>query len=364
MKKFLLSSAAVVAFAGAAAAEVEWSGDATLGYNDEVEKGVFWDAGLGVDLSQELNNGWSAAASLDVDLFDTGTAVENGSAGVSGWVVTVENDVVSVSAGDVDTAAESFSFVSEVDADTTASAGGKINDESADYAGENVGVIVTSTIGSIDVAASMQHGTDNQDGAVQLYAGGEFGNITAGLLYASETDTGTSGATTINQDEAILLSAGLAFAGADLTFNAGSVADKARYGVEVSYPVGDITFGAFYTNVDKTNAKAAYGVEAVYEAGALEAKAYYQSVFAVAELGLGVEYDLDNGVEVFAGFVDGDGSSSDYGFYLGGEYDLGGGASVLASYAANDVTGGEFDAVAGGQEDIKDGITLELSLDF
>lgn len=59
MKNILLSSAAIALLAGAASAEVTWSGDAEIGYNDDYEGGFYYDAGLYVNLSQELNNGWT-----------------------------------------------------------------------------------------------------------------------------------------------------------------------------------------------------------------------------------------------------------------------------------------------------------------
>ena len=62
MKKILLSSAAIALLAGAASAEVTWSGDAEIGYNDDWNDGAYYDAGLTVNLSQELNNGWTASA--------------------------------------------------------------------------------------------------------------------------------------------------------------------------------------------------------------------------------------------------------------------------------------------------------------
>lgn len=365
MKKILLSSAAIVAFAGAAAAEVTWSGDAKLGYNNEMldgattKTGTYWEAGLGVKLSQELNNGWSASASLDVDLGNGAGALSGITVDASDWVVTIENDMFSLSAGDVDTAAESFKFASEID--------GGIKDDAEDYASTDAGLLLKATVGQFSVAASAVHPKTaaQETGAFQLVVNGDFGNISAGLLYAQEETQAD-----IAQGEALMVSLGASLGGADLTFNAGKVADQDRYGIKVSYPTGPVTIGAFYSVVKTAAAgddEDAYGADVVYKEGALEAKAYYQTVAGSDEYGLGAQYDLGNGLKVTGGYVDGDSTSDDdFGAYIAAEYDLGGGASFTASYAdgkAGGVGSDDIDTVVGGYE-LNDGLTLELALKF
>jgi opacity protein-like surface antigen len=66
MKRILLASASLVAFAGVAAADhinedtqdgVGLTGSAQIGYNDEIENGFFVEGDLGFTLARELNNG-------------------------------------------------------------------------------------------------------------------------------------------------------------------------------------------------------------------------------------------------------------------------------------------------------------------
>ena len=75
MKRILLASASIVAFAGAASAEITFNGEASLGYNDteaesdgttggDEDRGFYWDAELGITMSQELDNGLVAAATV------------------------------------------------------------------------------------------------------------------------------------------------------------------------------------------------------------------------------------------------------------------------------------------------------------
>lgn len=350
MKNILLSSAAIVAFAGAAAAEVSWSADAELGYNDDVEDGVYWSAGLGVSASQELNNGFTASASLDIDL---DTAADGAFSGIevdaSDWVVTLENDAFALSFGDVDTAVESFSFVSAADEDIA-------GDEASDFAGADAGILLTGTVGAANFALStIVDGSDT--GAMQAFVGGEFGNFNAGLLYTEED-------TVFGQAEAVLVSLGATFGGADLLFNAGEIDDVTVYGLEVTYPVGPVTLGAYYLTADVAGDSDAYGISADYEEGAIAVAAFYEEVFGDDGYGLEASYDLGNGLVVGAGYIGGDNEGDDQAAYIVAEYDLGGGASLLASYADAEIEGSDdIDTGLGGYE-LLDGLTLELSLEF
>lgn len=80
MKRILLASASLVAFAGVAAADhvnedtadgISLSGSATIGYNDEIENGFFVEGDLGFTLARELNNGLLAAVTFGLDIEDT-----------------------------------------------------------------------------------------------------------------------------------------------------------------------------------------------------------------------------------------------------------------------------------------------------
>ena len=370
MKKILLASASIVAFAGAAAAEVNFAGDAKLGYNDDVEDGFYWDAGLTAKLSQELDNGVSVAASLDIDLAKT-TAGAVGAVSASDWVVTISNADGSLAFGDVATAASTFAFVGDMDAG--------INDHSEDYAASDAGLLAQYSLGDFSVAASAQlaaTGTGNAatnmagaDGATQVAAAGSFGGINVGILsVADETDTD------IAQNDALLVSLGGTFAGLDVTVNAGNVNDVDRMGVAVSYAVGDYTLGASYSD-DDGNAEATTQVSVAYASGPLSAKGYYTDnrggVNGDDEWSVAVAYDMGNGLVINAGMIDGDtagaGTDDDQYNYIVADYNLGGGASFLVSYAdANDdatANSADIDTTLGGYE-LKSGLTAQLKLAF
>ena len=80
MKSILLTTTAIVAFAGVAAADghtnVGLSGSATLGYNnDDVfgEDGFYWDTQLKIAMSAALDNGITASATFGIEIDDEGS---------------------------------------------------------------------------------------------------------------------------------------------------------------------------------------------------------------------------------------------------------------------------------------------------
>ncbi len=358
MKKILLSSAAIALLAGAASAEVTWSGDAEIGYNDDWNDGAYYDAGLTVNLSQELNNGWTASASLDIDLeSDTDTTYSMGTVDSSDWVLTLSNDMFALSFGDVDTAYASFSGVSALyDNDFFAPF-----DEAADYAGTTAGILVTGSFGMVSGALSYVvvddgagEGTNDGDlDGAQLYLGAEFGMVDAGLFYDDVL-------------EMTVVNLGTTLAGAEFNFSVMDYFNETGYGIDVSYPVGPVTLGAYFASVDSEEA---YGVSAEYSDGPITVAAYYNEEFlGEAEYALEGAYDFGSGLVVTAGYIDGDSvSDNDYASYVVAEYDLGGGASFLASYAdANNaaaVSTDDIDTGLGGYE-LKSGATLALSFSF
>ncbi|WP_417268324.1 porin [Celeribacter baekdonensis] len=377
MKNILLSSAAIVLLAGAASAEVTWTGDAEIGYNDDVEDGVYWDAGLYVTMSQELNNGWTASAVLDVDL-DNGTTYSLGDTSTSDWVLTLSNDMFSFSAGDVDTAMASFTYVPGLFALTDALDDGfgfdTLSDDSSDYLGADAGLLVSATYGqftgvysAVEVAGDL--------GAQQLFLGGDFDVVEAGFFYAEE-DTTASFAS-----EQIALTLAGSFAGFEVTGSYGTtdyfgLGDLTAYGIQVAYPVGPVTVGAYYTayDVDGGSVDPAYGISVDYAEGPITLAAYYgvgvvfdgsSIIDDAAEYAIEGAYDMGNGLVVTAGYIDGDDNDdNDFASYIVAEYDLGGGASFLASYADAVVEGtDDIDTGVGGYE-LNDGATLSLTFSF
>ncbi|ATG48208.1 hypothetical protein CEW89_11915 [Celeribacter ethanolicus] len=397
MKNILLSSAAIALLAGAASAEVTWSGDAEIGYNDDYEDGFYWDAGLYINMSQELNNGWTASASLDIDLEDSsqGSTFKLGDVDSSDWVVSISNDMFGLSFGDVDTAYASFKGVSALyDNDFFAPM-----DEAADlqdFIDEQVdngtlpalgapsvdgGLLLTAEYGNYSAAASVVSVDGDTDETGQIALAADFGMFTAGLFYAENVifyglpydDTIVDGI-----DDMTVLSLGASFGGADFTASVMDFAGETGYGLEVAYPVGPVTLGAYYASYDMPfyGSEEAYGVSVDYSDGPLTVAAYFEEDFVGAqEYAIEGQYDFGMGLVVTAGYIDGDDDGTlgaldgddDYATYIVAEYDLGGGASFLASYAdANSVAAestDDIDTGIGGYE-LYSGATVSLSFSF
>jgi len=182
MKRILLASTAIVAFAGAAAADghtgVSFGGDAELGYNDDFDNGIFWSFGLTVSGAMELDNGLTATISGDVELInapetnDNGTPndttddfVENdgGNSAFDGNEVEIDDLVIGIASetaslkfGDTAPAADTMysSAVTNVDADS-------FNDED-DLENEDAVLIGRMSFGATEVGLSYAVETSNQ----------------------------------------------------------------------------------------------------------------------------------------------------------------------------------------------------------
>lgn len=399
MKNILLSSAAIALLAGAASAEVTWSGDAEIGYNDDYEDGFYWDAGLYVNLSQELNNGWTASASLDIDLEEDaqGSTYSLGTVDSSDWVLSLSNDMFGLSFGDVDTALASFDYVTGlfdvVDAIDDFQGIDTLSDDSSDYMSwddyyavvdaesANAGLLVTASYNQFSAAySSVTVGGDL--GAQQLYLGADFDMVEVGFFYQEEDFDD------VMATETYALTVAGTFAGVEVMGSYGTtdyfgLGDIDAYGIEVAYPVGPVTLGAYYTAYDISGGGSidpSYGISVDYADGPLTIAAYYEVgvifdgldvIDGADEYAVEGQYDFGNGLVVTAGYIDGDDyNDNDYAAYVVAEYDLGGGATFLASYA--DHTNYE-DGFFGATDDIDTGLggyelysgaTVSLSFEF
>ena len=116
MKSILLTSTALVAFAGAAAADghtnISHELAATLGYNSENdgigEDGFYWEGNLKTTASAELNNGVMASAYFEATIAgDNGTSADDGGQDLvsSDFVLSLTGANAGIHFGDTGTAA-------------------------------------------------------------------------------------------------------------------------------------------------------------------------------------------------------------------------------------------------------------------
>lgn len=336
MKSILLASASIVAFAGVAAAEVSFSGSAELGYQDSTgaaagaddEYGYFAAINLDVALSAELDNGLTVTASADVDELDAGDA------DFGGVTLKIASETASLTYGDVENAAAAlWDGVGSMDADGFYEQDG----ETVLRADATFGGFETAV--SYEVDAAM---TGLQD--LNVAAKGSVGSFSTIFAYEAG-DT---------HDEIFAVRAGTTFGGADIALGYASneTTGAASTGVEVVYPVGPVTVTASYVmeevGDDNWDIKAAYANGPI----AVSVKTDESDDWEVEG-----SYDAGNGLNVFAGIVDG---GDDY--YVAGTYGLGGGAEILVAYVED---GGALNGDNEiGAKDLENGTTVAVTFEF
>lgn len=338
MKKILLSSAAVFAFAGAAFAEVTITGDAELGVNEEINGGVYWGVGLTVKASGDVGNGWTAAGSLDIDLDEgANTTFGLGSIDASDWVLSLSSDMGGLYFGDTALAADKYwAGVTNMNDDGFAENGDGTEEAvlRLEYIGSSFEVAISTMVGS---AAAGQGQTDGLTfgamadlGSVSLYAAYQDDDVTGGSIYG--------------------VSAGVMVGGVDLMLAyASSDAGNTSTGLSASYGLGDVTVGVFYVLEDVEDDN--YGVTVGYESGPLSIDAFFHGG-GDEDLGLHVGYEVASGTSVYVGHSDDDGS------YVGVEHELSDYATFTFSYG-DDVGNDEI-----GPQEYLDGLDINLSLTF
>lgn len=366
MKSILLASTALVAFAGAAAADahaetgVSFGGEATLGYNDANDlggtgDGFYWDANVAVTMTAALDNGLTVEATFDFDVADNNLGQDLVS---GGYVLTLSSDIASLSVGDLDPVAEDR--WDGVDGSTVA--GFNDQDVHFDVAGFEAMLVGEATIAGFTAAVSYgldADGVTAEDSldAMQIHVAGSFGDFGVELAYQEEF-AGTP--------QILGVGASASFAGADIKVSYIDDETESSTGISVSYPVGPVVIGGYYSMNDV--AEDNFGVSADYNSGPISVSAAYDvdggeaGADDVASYELDASYDVGNGLTVLAGAFGTDVDGDDMGFYAAATYDLGGGAELLFSYAddGDDAVRGED---LGGPE-YKEGITIEASFAF
>ena len=366
MKRILLASASIVAFAGAAAAEVTFSGDATLGYNDtdnalvgDDNIGFYWDASVDVTLSQALDNGLTATATFGLNVADNNLGESTES---SDYVLSLTSDTAGLYFGNTEFAAVThWTGAGEMD-----------NDGFSEEDGETV-LRGDLTYGGVNASVSYavdtdQVGSDTSDQLQQLSFGvdGTFGTFSFAFAYQEEAlpeyaDAGGD----FNGNEIIGVSVNTSVAGADIrvAYASDETAGENSIGLSATYPFGPVTIGAYYVleSADDTDA---YGVTAEYVSGPLAISASYEidqeddgTSNQTEDWELTGSYEVGNGITAYAGVVD---AGDDY--YVSALMTLGDGASLLVSYVTTGDTENGDDET--GPNDYQTGATVELGFSF
>jgi hypothetical protein len=384
MKSILLTTTAIVAFAGVAAADentgVAFSGSATLGYNDDSNdyigdySGFYWEGNLGVEMTQTLDNGLTAGVVFDFDIQDSLEEDPNYEMEASGFLLSLTSDIAGLYVGETTFAAETYwSGAGDMEADGFSESDGEVV-----LRGE---VMYGSVTGGLSyVLADSEYdvvGDDQDEDTDQLSVGvnAEFGGMYSLAVAYQEESVGDIGGydndtnDDFNFDEVFGVSFGASVAGADIrvAYASNETTGNNSTGIQVAYPFGPVTGTVYYVSEDDGTGEDNYGVTVAYADGPIAVTLDYDYDQGVNKVGVDGSYDVGNGLTVLAGMYDQSDSAAaaDDGtdFYVAGSMDLGGGASLLVSYADAETGGAIGDDEVGGP-DYQVGTTVELSFAF
>lgn len=371
MYRILLATTALVSLAGAASAEITWSGQVELGYNDEEQvddgEGVIATAEITPNLSVELDYGLTVEAEAtlifldyegDDGNFDTDDLSDDFEA--ESFVLTLSDENFGLSIGTVDFAPDTY----------WKSAGDMESDDFSEADGET-GILFTGAYGPLSFGVSGVVHTD--DFAVGGNGTGEFDQLGVAVNGTFETfdfsaayqeEAAFAFDPNENDDfedaEVFALSVGTTFQNVDvrLGYARNETADTDSTGIELGYGYQDFDFGAYF--VSESVGGDNWGLSAAYESGPIAAEAYYEDEQGSYLAGIEGSYELREGVVLLAGVIDDEDANDDGGAYIGAEFDLGNDATFQISYVEADAE----DEDEFGAPEFRNGATALLTIEF
>jgi outer membrane protein OmpU len=332
MKNILLTSTALVAFAGAAAADVAISGYAEMGIfsADSVDTSslvitqgntqFFTDIDVTFSMSGQTDNGLTFGAAVDLDESVSGTGNNADDGGVA---IFISGNFGTLTMGDTDGA--------------------------LDWAGTDIGNI--GNPGSL---------ADDETAHVAYIGNGLDGVYDGQILRYNYSFGDFAVAVSLEQDDTDTVDDGFAI-GARYSMDMGGV------GVDFGVGYQEVTFRSTVTDLTSRYAGlvagddlSILGLSVVGNFGDFQAGINYADISSDTQpladgdyIGFGVGYSA-NGLSVHANYAELDSANDRDGFGLAVAYDLGGGASVKGAYGSGSV----------GDSETIDSFSLGLALSF
>ncbi|MGB2196762.1 MAG: porin, partial [Planktomarina sp.] len=285
--------------AGIAAAEVTFSGTAEFGYNDtDHATGAsasepFSDMDLNIAFSKELDNGYTAAASVELDYAN---ANQGNDISASDALISLTNADSGIHYGDTKHAAQNaWSSVGSMDNDAFRAADGEMVTR-ADM-----------MFGAAKVSVSLGDDTNlNNPNATPPVVANEKDYLslgitgTAGELSYALAHQGANTAWLDNDDNSAASQQATTGVRVSTTWGGATVAlghakndNGGSTGVEVSYPMGAYTTTASYVAEGATGAEANWDVKVAYAEGALGVTV---ATDESDDWNVDVSYDMGNGM--------------------------------------------------------------------
>ncbi len=364
MKNVLLTTTALVAFAGSAFAAshqgVSFSGSAELKYNDL--DGFSYGADLDVTGMTDLGNGITVSLTYGIAL-DSNASPTTTNATLTGDpfpTLTIESMYGTLSYGESpEMANDHFSDTDGMDL------GFNDKDDFEDELGPwDVATLrfdssysgVDFSVSGVDMTSVPFTGSDFE--YLQLGVSGAIGSINFGAAYEEFGGSfGINVGTTLGafSVDVAYFDSGTFFSNPTISGGTGPGGHGSSYGIALGYDINSmISVGAYFAQNDYTAGGSTqnYGVSLTYANGPLTVDVAYDDDNGTGNASIDVEYELSGtsaGLTAYAGYDQADGG------YVGIVYDLTNGAEIWASYSDFDESGApEFD----------DGITVGVSYTF
>ena len=371
MKKILLASVALTAFAGAAAAEVSFNGTGVLGYNNDTNAGAgasdnydgfYWEGTLNVAASQELDNGLTASGGFNFEFMENDNANSGQTLSSDDFVVSLSSEAATLTFGDTGTAAaKHWVAAGDMESDGITTDWTDFGGATTASAADDAKAVLRGDVTFGNVSASVSTVLDATDEAAQTSIGitADLGMATVVAIYEDAVDTGSALAENgdANDDEIFGISAAFAAGGANIVVAYAEDENSDSTGIKVTYPMGDVTVAAYF--VSESVGDDNLGLNVAYAAGPVSVSADFQDDQGESKTGVNMSYDMGNGLALMAGYYDEE-SWADAEMYVAASYDLGGGAALLVSYVDEDMEGDD----EMGPADYQLGTTVELTFAF
>ncbi|WP_438956614.1 porin [Cognatiyoonia sp.] len=337
MKSILLTSTALIGFAGAATAgghtSFGFSGEASAEYNTETGYSTSIEATA--TMTAVLDNGLTATAELT---FDPNEGVTDE---VTSGSITLSND------------SGSLTFGTGLDGAVFTATGDDYLDGIQDGEEGVDGVVGSMNVGAATVTVSLpvaEGGVASTDD-LEIGVTTDVGGFAVGFGILGSGDYALTGSGTVGGAD---LSFGMSSddewdVGVDITTGAvtlsASTDEAEAWTIGAAYAAGEYSAGIEY-NADET-----WEVTAGYAAGGIAVDVAFTDASVMT---LGATYDMGDGLVVGAGIENADNNA-----YAFAEYTLGGGASAYVEYAD-----GDMEEVGPSERDIADGTTVGVSFEF
>lgn len=341
-----LSSAAFAA--GHSSGNFGISGSTDVGYNDDIEGGIFQETNVDIKASKDAGNGFMVGGHvrLNFDWYQADPSTVNSAGNTKGESTSVELKSVYV-----ETPVGKLEYADSFDGTGASDSFYKDRDGmAADMSNSDghAGLKWSGDAGPIGYAIDLQNidndSTFSAEDQYTIGAGGTFGAVTVGFGWENNAHDQAAGGNVLGVSadfSAGIVDAGISYIDTDT---------ETSTGIAVSAEVvSGVTVGAYYAMNDTADDK--YGVTFDYENGPFTLAIDYDdgNGATVSNYEIDVSYAVNDMITLYVGTDEADGS------YGGVEFAVADGITATIAYAEADEIGGP---------EFKDGTTAMLSLTY